>query len=45
LIDNAATQEHQIVKIIEALKNAGIGCEILPELEKFDPAQLNKLVE
>jgi serine O-acetyltransferase len=45
LIDNAATQEHQIVKIIEALKKAGIGCEILPEMEKFDPAQLNKLVE
>jgi serine O-acetyltransferase len=45
LIDNAAAQEHQIAKIISALKIAGIGCEILPELEKFDPQQLNKLVE
>lgn len=45
LIDNAATQEHQIVKIIHALKSAGIVCETLPELEKFDPEQLNKMVE
>jgi serine O-acetyltransferase len=45
LIDNAATQEHQILKIIAALKAAGIGCETLPGLEKFDPDQLNKLVE
>lgn len=45
LIDNAATQEHQIVKIISALKAAGILCETLPDLEKFDPDQLNKLVE
>jgi serine O-acetyltransferase len=45
LIDNAAAQEHQIVKIITALKSAGIICETLPELEKFDPQQLNKLVE
>lgn len=45
LIDNAATQEHQIVKIIGALKAVGIGCETLPELEKFNPDQLNKLVE
>jgi serine O-acetyltransferase len=45
LIDNAASQEHQIVKIIEALKAAGIICETVPELDKFDPDQLNKLVE
>jgi serine O-acetyltransferase len=45
LIDNAATQEHQIVKIIAALKAAGILCETLPELEKFNPDQLNKMVE
>lgn len=45
LIDNAATQEHQIMNIIAALKSAGIGCELLPELEKFDPKELNKLVE
>jgi len=45
LIDNAAAQEHQIAKIVSALKSAGIGCETSPELEKFNPDQLNKLVE
>jgi serine O-acetyltransferase len=45
LIDNAATQEHQIQKILTALKCAGIDCETLSGLEKFDPELLNKLVE
>jgi serine O-acetyltransferase len=45
LIDNAATQEHQLLKVIHALNAAGIQCDILPELEKFDPQHLNKLVE
>jgi len=45
LINNAAAQEHQIEKIIDALKSAGIGCEVLPCTDKFDPRQLNKLVE
>jgi serine O-acetyltransferase len=45
LIDNAATQEHQIVMIIAALKSAGILCDRLPDLDKFNPEQLNKLVE
>jgi len=45
LINNAASQEHQIGKIIAALKAAGIGCEVLPETDKFDPERLNKLVE
>jgi len=45
LIDNAATQEMQVLKIVEALMRAGIACELLPELEKFDPEHLNKLVE
>jgi serine O-acetyltransferase len=45
LINNAAAQEHQIAKIIVALKAAGVNCEVLPEIDKFDPAQLNKLVE
>jgi serine O-acetyltransferase len=44
LIDNAATQEMQVLKIVEALVRAGIACELMPELEKFDPEQLNKLV-
>jgi serine O-acetyltransferase len=45
LIDNAASQELQLAKIIEALKAAGIQCETVPELDKFNPEQLNKLVE
>jgi serine O-acetyltransferase len=45
LIDNAASQELQLVKIVEALKAAGIACETVPELDKFNPEQLNKLVE
>ena len=45
LIDNAASQEHQIAKILLALKQAGIGCETLTQTEKFDPASLNRMVE
>lgn len=45
LIDHAATQEHQIASVIAALHAAGIHCEATPLSEKFDPAQLNKLVE
>lgn len=45
LIDNAASQEHQLVKIVEALQQAGINCETVPGLDKFDPDLLNKLVQ
>lgn len=45
LIDNAAAQEHQIDKMMAALKAAGIACECVPESDKFHPDQLNKLVE
>jgi serine O-acetyltransferase len=45
LINNAAAQEQQIEKMILAMKAAGIVCEISPDLNKFDPEQLNKLVE
>lgn len=45
LINNAASQELQITKIIAALQAAGIDCAALPTVEKFDPAQLNRLVE
>jgi len=45
LIDNAAVQEEQISKIVAALKAAGIACEMLPELDRFDPAGLSRLVE
>ncbi len=45
LIDNAASQELQLVKLVEALKAAGIACETVPELDKFNRERLNKLVE
>jgi serine O-acetyltransferase len=45
LIDNAASQELQLVKIVEALKAAGIQCETVPELDKFNRDLLSKLVE
>jgi serine O-acetyltransferase len=45
LIDNAATQELQLVKIVEALKAAGIACEAVPELDTFNKDKLNKWVE
>lgn len=45
LIDNAASQELQLVKIVAALKAAGIAVEAVPELDKFNPDKLNKLVE
>lgn len=45
LIDHAVVQERQMEKIIAALKTSGVDCEILPELSKLDPEQLNRLVE
>lgn len=45
LIDHAAAQEHQIAYIMASLKCAGIDCEALAEAEKFDRAEMNKLVQ
>ena len=45
LINNAAAQEHQIGKMMAAMKVAGIACESVPASDKFHPDQLNKLVE
>lgn len=45
LIDHAVAQEQQMQKVIAALKAAGIRCEVLPQVDKFDAEQLNKLVE
>ena len=45
LIDNAASQELQLLKILDAVKAAGITCELVSELEKFNKDRLNKLVE
>ena len=41
----AAAQEHQLDVILAALRSAGIGCQKLQELDKFDADGLNKLVE
>jgi serine O-acetyltransferase len=45
LINQVAAQETQMQKMIDAMKAAGISCEVLPEMEKFDREQLNKMVE
>jgi serine O-acetyltransferase len=45
LIDHAAAQDEQMHKILAALKNAGVGCEGMPDASRLNPDQLNKLVE
>ncbi|MBY0240967.1 MAG: serine O-acetyltransferase [Burkholderiaceae bacterium] len=45
LIDHAALQQRQIEQLAATMKAAGLDCKALPECDKFDPAQLNKLVE
>jgi serine O-acetyltransferase len=45
LIDQVAAQEAQLQKMIAAMKAAGVSCEVVPEVEKFDKDQLNKMVE
>ncbi|NLC23384.1 MAG: serine O-acetyltransferase [Oxalobacter sp.] len=45
LINNAATQDTQLKNIKQALENAGIDFEKVPENQKVDAEQLGKLVE
>jgi serine O-acetyltransferase len=45
LIEKVAAQEAQMQKMLDAMKAAGVTCEVVPEMEKFDREQLNKLVE
>jgi serine O-acetyltransferase len=45
LIDNAATQEDQIRRIVLALREAGVKIDVTLGSDKFDPQQLNRLVE
>ena len=45
LIDHAPAQDEQMQKILAALKNAGVGCEGMPDTSRLNPDQLNKLVE
>jgi serine O-acetyltransferase len=44
LINRAVVQEQQIDTLIALMKKSGINCQDLPESDKFDPEQLNKLV-
>jgi serine O-acetyltransferase len=45
LINRAVLQEQQIEHIMASMKAAGITCQGLKECDKFDPSQLNKLVD
>ena len=45
LIDQAAAQEQQIERMAAIMKAAGLDCPPIPECDKFDSVQLNKLVE
>jgi hypothetical protein len=45
LINQTATQEAQLQRILAALQAAGITCDKLADLDRFDPDQLNRLVE
>ena len=45
LINHAARQDEQIERMMATLKAAGIACPRMPECDKLDSAELNKLVE
>lgn len=45
LIKHAVDQELQIERIVATMKAAGLSCQSLPECDKLNSAQLNKLVE
>ncbi|KQV84691.1 serine acetyltransferase [Massilia sp. Root351] len=45
LIDQAAAQELQIERMAATMKAAGLDCPSVPACDKFNSAQLNKLVE
>jgi serine O-acetyltransferase len=45
LINHVARQDEQIERMTATLKAAGIACPRMPECDKLDSAELNKLVE
>jgi serine O-acetyltransferase len=45
LIDHAARQQEQMERMMDALKAAGIMCPSMPECDKLDQVELNKLVD
>ncbi|MES2130061.1 MAG: serine O-acetyltransferase [Pseudomonadota bacterium] len=45
LINHAARQEEQMERILATMKAAGIACPNMPECDKLDSVELNKLVD
>jgi serine O-acetyltransferase len=45
LVNHVAAQEQQLTTIVSILKQSGMCCDNLPEMDKIDPEHLNKLVE
>ena len=45
LVNHVAAQEQQISTILGILKNAGLCCDAVPEVNKLDSETLNKMVE
>lgn len=45
LIEHAVEQDKRMTQLITRMREAGIDCGDLPVAERFDPAQLNRLVE
>ena len=45
LINHAARQDEQMERLMITLKEAGIACPRMPECDKLDSIELNKLVE
>jgi len=45
LIDHAARQDEQLERLTSLMKSAGIACVSMPECDKLDSVELNKLVE
>jgi serine O-acetyltransferase len=45
LIDHAARQDEQIERLTATVKAAGLCCPSMPEGDKLDSEQLNRLVE
>ena len=45
LINHAARQDEQIERLTALMKSSGIACQSMPECDKLDSVELNKLVE
>nr|WP_315251698.1 serine O-acetyltransferase [uncultured Duganella sp.] len=45
LIENAVKQEQRIEQLVATMKAAGLECQSVPDCDKLNSAQLNKLVE